>query len=166
MILVGGQHAIEMTIRWGQIDVADKLLDTWLGVAVPRNDVESVLNFANDSVRKKRFWTIVKLMDKVLEKSQLSASQRFVAQALRCISLAQVYEMVKDPDRIKTELGIAQAWWVSSQMSTESLRGDLRKGMCEAKQLFAGLDQPTRQHKALRAQLEKVHLDTQNAEDE
>jgi len=166
MVLVGGQHAIEMTIRWGQIDVADKLLDTWLGVSVPRNDVESALNFANDSVRKKRFWTIVKLMDKVLEKSQLSASQRFVAQALRCMGLAQVYEMVKDPDRIKTELGIAQAWWVSSQMSTESLRRNLSQGMFEAKQFFAGLDRPTRQYKALKAKLEKVHLDTLNAEDE
>lgn len=166
MVFVGGQHAIEMTIRWGQVAVADRLLEAWLDTAMSRNDVESALDFAGVSIRRGRFWTIVKLMDKVLETPQLSPSQRFVAQALRCAGLARVYEMVEDPDHIKTELGIAQAWWVSSQMSTESLRRDLRQGMCEAKQLFAGLDQPTRQHKVLRAQLEKVQLDTQNAEDE
>jgi hypothetical protein len=163
MVLVGGQNAIEMTSRWGQLDTADSLLDTWLDVAVSQNDVESALNFAADSVRKKRFWTTAKLMDKVLQEPQLSRSQRFVAQGLRCIGLARVCEMIKDPDHIKTELGIAQAGWVSYQTSAESLRTDIRQSMSEAKQLFAGLDQPTRDHKVLRAQLEKVHVEPQNA---
>jgi len=166
MILVGGQNAIELTIRWGQVKTANKLLDIWLDAAMPQNDIESVLDFAINSLRKKHFWTTVKLMGKVLEKSNISASQRFVAQSLRCMSLAKVYEMVKSPGYIKTEFGIAQAWWVSSQTSIESLQRDLRQGISKAKQLFSVLDKPTRQHKALRAQLDKVQLDTQNVEDE
>jgi hypothetical protein len=166
MILVGGQHAVEMTSRWGQLDRADSLLEIWLDVAVSQNDVESVLNFASDSVRKKRFWTIARLMDKVLETRRLSPAQRFVAQALRCTGLARVCEMLEHPDSIRKELDIAQAGWVSYHVGAESLRRDLRQSMDEAEQLFAGLDQPTRQHKALRAQLEKVHLGTEDAEDQ
>jgi hypothetical protein len=164
MILVGGQNAIEMTSRWGRLDTADSMLETWMDVAVSQNDVESVLDFAADSVRKKRFWTIVKLMDKVLEEPQLSASQQFVGKALRCIGLARLCEMLDNPDRIKTELDIAQARWVSSQVGTESIRRDLTQSMFAAKQLFDSLDKPTRQHKVLRAQLEKVNPETQNAE--
>jgi hypothetical protein len=140
------------------------MLETWMDVAVSQNDVESVLDFAADSVRKKRFWTIVKLMDKVLEEPQLSASQQFVGKALRCIGLARLCEMLDNPDRIKTELDIAQARWVSSQVGTESIRRDLTQSMFAAKQLFDSLDKPTRQHKVLRAQLEKVNPETQNAE--
>lgn len=165
MTLFGGEHAIELTFRWRQVKTANKLLEIWLDAAMLQNDVESVLNFATDSIRKKRFWTTVKLMDKVLDKSHLSPSQCFVAQSLRCISLAEVYEMVKSPGYIKTEFGIAQAWWVASQTSIESIQKDLRQGISEAKKLFSVLDKPTRQHNALRAQLDKLKLDTQNAQD-
>jgi len=157
MVLVGGQHAVEMTSRWGQLDEADKLLDAWLDAAVSGNDVESVLDFATDNVRKKRFWTNARLMDKVLETPRLSISQKFVAQAIRCLCLARLFDMLDNPDRIKTELDIAQAGWVSYQTSVESLRTSAMQGIVEAKQLFAGLDQPSRQHKVLRAQLEKVN---------
>jgi len=156
MVLVGGQNAVEMTSRWGQLDTANSLLETWLDVAVSQNDVESVLNFANDNVRKKCFWTIVKLMDKVLEEPQLSASQQFVAQALRCIGLARLSEMLDNPDRIKTELDIAQAGWVSYQRSAESLRTSARQDIVEAKRLFAGLAEPTSRQKALKVQLDQI----------
>lgn len=66
MILVGGQNAVEMTSRWGQFNTADKLLEIWLDVAVSQNDVETVLNFAADSIRKKDLWTTAGLMDKVM----------------------------------------------------------------------------------------------------
>ena len=131
-------------------------------VAVSQNDVESVLNFATDNVRKKRFWTTVRLMDKVLKMPRLSPSQRFVAQTIRCIGLARLREMIDNPDRIKTELDIAQAGWVSYQTSAESLRTSAGQGIVAAKQLFDSLDQPTRQHKVLRAQLEKVNPGMQN----
>ena len=164
MVLVGGQHAVEMTSRWGQLDTADSMLEAWLDVAVSQNDVESVLNFATDNVRKKRFWSIVKLTDKVLEEPKLSASQQFVAQSLRCIGLARLSEMIDNPDRIKTELDIAQAGWVSYQRSAESLRTSARQSIVEAKRLFDSLDQPNRQHNVLRAQLEKVNPGMQNSE--
>ena len=156
MVLTGGQNGIEMTSRWGQFDTADSLLDIWLDVAVSQNDIDSVLNFATDTIRKKRFWTTVKLMDKILETSQLSASQRFVAQALRCIGLARLSGMLDNPDRNKTELDIAQAGWVSYQISAESLRKSAIQGLVEAKRLYNALDNPTREQKGLRAELEKI----------
>jgi len=164
MVLVGGQNAIGMTSRWGQFDTADSLLDIWLDVAASQNDVETVLNFAADSIRKKDFWTSVGLMDEVMETPRLSKSQRFVAQAIRYLCLSRLYDMLDNPDGIKNELDAAQAGWVSSHISAEILRTSAGQSITEAKQLFAGLDHPTRQHKVLRAQLENVNSRTQNEE--
>jgi hypothetical protein len=166
MVLFGGQNVIEMTIRWQYFAAADRLLETWRDAAVSGNDVEAALDFAAASLRRGRLWTIAKLMDKILEMPRISPAQRFVAQALRCIALAQVYQMVREPDYIKTELGIAQARWALSRMDAETLRRELTQGMAEARQLFTGLDQPTRQHKALRAQLEKLHLERPKPQDQ
>ena len=154
MIFVGGKHAIELTIRWGQLALADKLIETWLDAAVSRNNVESALDFAAMSIWRDRFCIIARLMERVLQTPQVSPSQRFVAQALRCTSLARAYEKLKDPDSVKKEIGIAQARWVSSKMSTEVLRRDLMQGITDAKQVFAGLDKPTRQQNALKVQLD------------
>jgi len=164
MVLVGGQNAVEMTSRWGQFDTADKLLEIWLDVAVSHNDVEAVLNFAADSIRKKDLWTTAGLMDKAMEKYQLSDAQRFIAQAIRCLCLERLCEMLDNPDRIKNELDATQAGWVSYQRSAESLRTSARQGIVEAKQLFTNLAEPNREQKVLRAQLEKVNPGAQNAD--
>ena len=164
MIFVGGKHAIELTIRWGQLASADKLFETWLDAAVSRNNVDSALDFAAMSIWRDRFCIIARLMERVLQTPRVSPSQRFVAQALRCTSLARAHEKLKDPDSVKKKLGIAQARWVSSKMSTEALRRDLMQGITDAKQLFAGLDQPTRQQNALKVQLDKISQKTAKAE--
>jgi len=160
MILVGGQHAVEMTSRWGQPETADKLLEIWLDVAISQNDVETVLNFAADSIRKKDLWTTARLMEKVIETHRLPEAQLFIAKAIRCLCLERLCKMLDNPDRINNELDASQAGWVSYNTDAESLRTSSSQGIAEAKQLFAGLDQPTRQHKALRTQLEKINPGT------
>lgn len=65
--------------------------------------------------------------------------------------------MLDNPDRIKNELDAVQPGWVFYSTNAESLRISARQGIIEAKQLFAGLDQPTRQQKVLRAQREKIN---------
>jgi len=160
MILVGGQNTIEMTSRWGQFDTADKLLEFWLDVAVSQNDVETALNFAADSIRKKDLWTTARLMDKVMETHWLSEAQRFIAQAIRCLCLERLYVLLDNPDRIKNELDAAQAGWVSYQTNAESLRISANQGIIEAKGLFTSLDEPTREQKVLRAKLEKINPGT------
>ena len=82
-----------------------------------------------------------------------------------CSCSARVCEMLEHPDRIRKELDIVQARWVSYQMSAEVLERDLRQNILDAKGLFAKLDQPTRDHKALRAQIEKLEPGTEDAED-
>jgi hypothetical protein len=83
-------------------------------------------------------------------------AQQFIAQAIRCLCLTRLCEMLENPDRIKNELDAVQAGWVSRYTEVESLRSSARQGMVEAKRLFDGLDQPTREQKVLRAQLEKI----------
>lgn len=164
--LFGGQTTIETTIRWGYFNAADDLLETWLDVALSRNDVEAVLDFAATSLRKGQLWTVAKLMDKVLQTSEISPPQRFVAQALRCKALAQIYAMVKNPDYIKTELGVAQARWALSHMSAGPLYKQVRHNVDEAKRLFTRLDEPTREHKAFREELESVYFEMQKVHDD
>jgi len=157
MVLIGGQNAVEMTSRWGQFDTADKLLEIWLDVAVSHNDVDTVLNFAADSIRKKDLWTTAGLMDKFMETPRLSEAQRFVAQAIRCLCLTRLCEMLDNPDRIKNELDAVQAGWVSRHTDVESLQTSAGQSIIEAKQLFTAVDEPTREQKVLRAQLEKIN---------
>ena len=99
-------------------------------------------------------------MEKVIETHRLPEAQLFIAKAIRCLCLERLCKMLDNPDRINNELDASQAGWVSYNTDAESLRTSSSQGIAEAKQLFAGLDQPTRQHKALRTQLEKINPGT------
>jgi hypothetical protein len=156
MILFGGENVIETTIRWGQVDVADRLLAIWRDAAVSENDAESILHFASASVWKGSHWTTAKLLETALERLALSGDQRFVAEALRCISLSRVDQLVQDPDNIKTELGVAQARWVLREMTAGSLREQLTRSIAAAQTSFAALNQPTQRDRGLKGQLDAI----------
>ena len=156
MVLFGGQHAIETTIRWGYIDAADGLLRAWLDAAVSGNDVQTMLDFAEAGLARRRLWTLVNLMDEVLEKRQPSPPQRFAAHALRALALARICEMLEKPDYIKTELGVAQARWLFARTDADEVRQRLARDTARATHLFAGLQQPTRQQKILKTRLDKL----------
>ena len=49
MVLVGGQHAIETTIRWRQFSAADDLLQKWVDRAVAGNNEQTILDFGESS---------------------------------------------------------------------------------------------------------------------
>jgi hypothetical protein len=91
-----------------------------------------------------------------MEKYPLSEAQRFIAQAIRCLCLERLCEMLDNPDRIKTELDAVQVGWVSRQTDVESLRTSTGQSIIDAKQLFTAVAEPTQEQKVLRAQLEKI----------
>ena len=162
MLLFGGQNIIDTTIRWGQPAAADSLLRTWLEVASSKNKAESILDFAQANLRRGRFWTIARLIEKLLEQTaRLSPSQRFAAEALQCMALARMHQVLEEAPLAKGDFAIAQAAWIASKTDARTLRTQLGDGIARARRLFASLDAPTRRDKALMAQLDGMLPDTQ-----
>jgi len=159
MVLFGGENVIETTIRWGQIDTADRLLPVWLDAAVSDNDMASILDFASASLAKGSLWTTAKLLEKALDRRAIPGDQRFIAQALRAIALSRVCKMVQDPDGIKNDLRVAQARWVLAGTSEAGLREELRASATAARKSFDTIDKPTRQHRTLKTQLDAIAYD-------
>ena len=164
MVLVGGQYAIETTIRWGHFAAADDLLEKWVDRAIAVNDEEAILDFVESVILKNRFWTVARLLEKSLSSPEKWGQKRFNAESLRCMALHRLYEMLQNPDKVKKGLIMAQANWVLSSTSIDKLLGTLNESIADAQKTFANLAEPTPKQKALRAQLEKVNPRTQNAE--
>jgi len=156
MVLVGGQYAIETTIRWRQFSAADNLLEKWVDIAIAANDEEAILDFGESVVMKNRFWTVARLLEKSLSSPEKFGQKRFNAETLRCMALYKIYDMLQNPDKVKKGLSMAQANWVSSSTSIDKLHGTLNESIADAKKTFTNLAEPTREQKVLRAQLEKI----------
>ncbi len=156
MTLVGGQHVIETTIEWRQFSVADHLLHEWVYTAVAINAEKAILHFGESAIRKGRFWTLAKLMEKSLKSSRKWGQKRFNAETLKCMAIHRLYEMLQKPDKIKTSFRIAQSGWVSSSASIDSLLKTLNESIAEAQQTFANLDTPTQKQKALKEELDTI----------
>lgn len=117
---------------------------------------------------KGSLWTTSKLLEKALSNPAIPADQRFVAQALRAVTLSKLCEMVEKPDYIKTESGIAQARWALSGRNEASLREELHASATAAWKSFAVIDRPTRQHRTLKTRLDAVadHLTSHDTSEE
>jgi hypothetical protein len=95
-------------------------------------------------------------MNKMLEGSRISTSQRFVAQATRCVALARIRETKEKSDSGGTDLAAAQKRWAAARLSDEALRGQIREGVDAAQQMFTGVDQPTREQWTLKQHLDAI----------
>lgn len=156
MVLVGGQYAIETTIRWRQFCAADYLLENWINAAVAANDEEVILDFGESMIMKNRFWTVARLLEKSLSSSKKWGQKQFNAEALRCMALHKLYELLKNIDKIRKGLSMAQANWVSSSTSIDKLYGTLNESIVDARKTFANLTEPTQKQKKLWTQLEQI----------
>lgn len=154
MILFGGQNIIETTVRWEQFDAGDRLLSLWLDAAVSPNDPNSLLDFASANLVRRQFWTTATLMERTLSDVAMSASRRFIARAYRTLALAALYGIVNEPDHnVRTKPDIAQARWVLIHHREESLLAECKTSLDAALEAWAGIAQPTREHRKLRSQL-------------
>jgi hypothetical protein len=157
MILFGGQNVIDTTIRWGALTSGEKLLSLWLEAASSQNDVASILEFAGANIGTGRVWTTVRLLDRILKDSGISANQRFTAQAYRCVALARICEMIRDPNHTpRSELDVAQTRWVLAHDSPESLTTQLMTNLEAARRTYATIGEPTRQERTTRRKLEAL----------
>ncbi len=157
MILFGGQNVIETTIRWAQFRAADRLLPLWLDAALSRNDPNSLLDFASANLARKRFWTTAKLMEKVLANPTMSVDQRFAAGAYQALALSGIHQMASDPDhRIDRELDIAQVRWVLMGEDEERLLAQLKSTLAAAERAYAGVAEPSREHRSLKKRLDTI----------
>ncbi len=156
MVLFGGQNAIEVTVRWHQFGAADTLLRVWLDFATAFNDVASLLDFASAGLARGRYWTVAELADRVLTVAPLSPSQRFVAQAIRCIALARLRETKERADSSATDLATTQKRWAMAHWSDHILWVQINEGMDAAQRAFAPLDRPTQAERGLKRQLDTI----------
>lgn len=157
MVLVGGQNAIEITFRWGKCRVASGLLSHWLDTATGRNDPNSLLELAAGNIGTRRFWTTARLMERMLADPGISADQRFAAQAYHCIAMANICQMVRDPDHcVTTELDAAQVQWVIAQDAAESLAAETSASLNSAWRTFSTVAHPTREHLILKSKLDTI----------
>jgi hypothetical protein len=163
MVLVGGQYAIETTIRWRHFAAADDLLEKWVDKAIAANDEEAILDFGESVIMKNHFWTVTRLLEKSLSSSKRWGQKRFNAELLRCMALHRLYEMLQNPDKVKKGLAMAQANWVSSSTSIDKLHGTLNESIADAQKTFANLTEPTSRQKALKAQLDQISQKTVKA---
>jgi hypothetical protein len=157
MILFGGQNIIDTTIRWGWLAPAEKLLSLWLEAARSQNDVASILEFAEANIGTGRVWTTVKLLDRTLDDSRIPPDQRFVAEACRCLALARIGEMVRDPNHTpRSEIDAAQTRWVLAHSNQESLLAELMAALDAAHRAYASIAEPTRRDRATKRKLEAL----------
>lgn len=156
MVLVGGQYAIETTIRWRHFAVADDLLEKWVDRAIAANDEEAILDFGESVIVKNRFWTVARLLEKSLSSPEKWGQKRFNAESLRCIALYRLCEIIQNTNKVKKGLIMAQANWVSSSTSIDKLHGILNESIADAQKTYANLSGPTPKQKKLWAQLDQI----------
>lgn len=156
LTLVGGYGVIETAMFRGRQTEAQKLLDRWVDTVLPMNDPESVLLFARRQLAKTRFWTTIKMLEKLPAKRDMGADVRFEAEVHRCTALAELCKLLHADDI--GEKGLAakvESDWVAP-IGKDGLDRMLADSMDQAKQYFTGLPAPTEPHLALRRQLDKI----------
>ncbi len=156
IVLAGGLHAIDTTIEWGQFPTADELSKEWIETVMGACDAESILRFAQVQIRSRHYWPIARLLGECSKAPQGWRQKRFEARALRCISLWELSEIIKDPSKAKTDCAIAQAGFASWSLGADGLSTAANESLAEAKQLFASLHEPTRMQMAIRRQLDQI----------
>lgn len=163
MVLFGGQCAIDLTLRWGYIPIADSLIKTWVDAAIAGNDTATILGFAAVHVARGRLCTIIRLMNALQNAGRLSPAQEYAVRALHCMALARLHAMLADPDNIKKELDIAQARWIFAKTDAARLGAQLAEELGKAHELFGSFEQPTRENATLKSRLDQIRSQKQSA---
>ncbi|MBN1508225.1 MAG: hypothetical protein JW955_15355 [Sedimentisphaerales bacterium] len=155
MVLVGGYAAIETSMLWRRYQEADRLLDRWLDVALAVHDPPAILSFAQTQVERDRCWVMVRLLEKSLQ-SQDWGQTKLAGQVLRCLAIEKLYEASQKPDPGRPESVMAQTVWVASSFGIENLAKALFASLREADRTFAGIEGPTEEQRAMKAQLDNI----------
>ncbi len=166
LTLVGGYGVIETAMFQCRQNEAQRLLGRWLDTVAPMRDPESVLLFARRQLAKTRFWTTIKLLEKLSAKPDLGVEVKFEAAVLRCTALDDLCKLLQADDLAKKGLvAKVQADWVAS-IGIDNLKTMLTNGIAQAKRFFAELPAPTESQQALKRQLDKIAQEVKGEENQ
>lgn len=164
LTLIGGYGVIETAMFQGRCNEASVLLNRWVDTVPATNDAKSVVSFAKRQLAKTRFWTTVKLLEKLSAKGDLDAGTRFETEALRCTALAELCKLLQASDLAEKGLSAkVESDWVAS-IGINNLKTILTNSISQASRFFAELPAPTEPQQALKQQLDKI--DQEVKEDE
>lgn len=156
MLLVGGQQAIETTFRWHHFSAADEFLKIWIENVLSLNNPDAILSFAQNTIKKGRFWETANLLEKSLESSQAWGRKKIYAEFSKCAALFGLYEMLQQPDKIPDGRKKEQANWVLTKTSMDDLIKTLNESITNTRKTFSKIENPDKEIQTLKKQLDKI----------
>ena len=155
MVPRGGYTVMQKAVLWGQPAHARGLLNEWVERSVAGNDAKSLLMFSDSQLRMHRLWTTARLLEKISTKWDSVIDIRFAAEAMRCVALGKVIELVCQPEAAKGLGAKVESAWIL-QVDPNDLEKGLAKSINDAVAAFQGLSEPTKAEKALKTQVDKI----------
>lgn len=141
MLLLGGCHVIETTVLWGQLRVADQLLETWVQTTNSAVDPCAILQFARVQAQKGWLWGLAKSVGRLLTSAKLTPTQKLEAQTMRCLAYTHLYLHMAYPETLRGELDVMQIGWVSRSLSASELRAVAEDSFVEASDSLRALQE-------------------------
>ncbi len=113
MYLTGGFRYVEDLVEAGQYRKAKELMQFWVGRAASVTNPDEVYRWCGATCGGRMDpWIAVELLDRFLERSDLSAIQRYEALALRAISLDKIDKLLADPKADEDPDRATQKRWI------------------------------------------------------
>ncbi len=156
MVLFGGQHAIEVTVRWGLLRVAGRMLEKWVDAATDVHDPDSIVAFSDAQIRRGVLWPIARLLE-VSRTAAKEPGERFEVEALRYKALLRLMASIENAERgPSNDFAIMQAGWVVSAVGMDHLSRMTSKSLKNAEESYARLDEPSQRQKVVITQVRNM----------
>lgn len=154
-LIAGGCEIIDMTARWRQFGTANRLTDHWVDTVATMCSPSVVLHYVESQLPGTRCWTTARLLERSL-KSQDWGQAKLAGQVLHCVTLQKTRAALLNPESSESRLTKAQGAWVAASCGLEGVTQALHESLAEAKQTFAGIEEPTAEQRKLQNQLDAI----------
>jgi len=162
--LIGGLNAIDTAIRRKHFSNAAELFREWARHIVDQVPVETVLAFAQDQIGKGHPWTIARLLEDRAKSGKGWVDRQFDAQAIRCIALHKLVEIMSAPGKSRTQTAAAELAWASAALGPNDLHGVLEETIATAQQSFKDLAKPDGAQRSLKMMLDRIERDMEKGQ--
>jgi hypothetical protein len=162
--LIGGLNTIDTAIRRRDFPKAAELFREWACYGLNQVPVETVLAFAQAQIGKGHPWTIARLLEEGAKSGGAWADRQFDAQAIRCIALHKLVEMMSDPAKSRTQTAGAEAAWASAALGPNDIYALAGGEFATAQRLFEEVAKPNSGQRSLKAMLDRIERDMEKEE--
>ena len=121
LVLIGGCNAIDTSILWGRVNEANILLVEWLEISSQCNDPPSVHEFSSMAYLNGNHWAIVKLLQRFLQRKDLSEEETFEFNAMQYMALRRIKALSDKKEMLRDEVAKAELNWVASYCGMDSV---------------------------------------------